>query len=419
MGCMTWPGTCLNGAGIGGVTIRVNFKLILVVPLPARCVRFGAAVGSTPRSTAVARTEAMIAAIRASRTTAADSGPSYPHINHEQNIMGRKPSNLESKEYNTMKSPTAIRKLLRSAIVTAVLHLASITLTQADIAGTVAEFRFDGESRNYAQAQQPLLAASIRFTTDRLGVPARALALPESGFVGSLDRDYLKGRRQWTWSAWIRSDFSGRAGQIVYSEDAHGNVANVQVSNGQAVVNTWNEDVPGNWSSAIASGTVVAGKWFHLAVTFDAGSANLGECRIFLDGQARFVGTLPMVKSSAVTVDSHAFALGRNIGSLTGGQPSQEFAGAIDDVIIFERALTPAEIPGLLVTTERLAAFPAIELEFYGRTGVTYQLQWSEDVVSWTNEGAVVVGENSPVVRFASTRTHSSRYWRLQPAGQP
>ncbi len=150
----------------------------------------------------------------------------------------------------------------------------------------MAEFRFDGESRNYAQAQQPLLAASIRFTTDRLGVPSRALALPESGFVGSLDHDYLKGRRQWTWSAWIRSDFPERAGQIVYSEDAHGNVADVQVNKGQVFVNTWNVDVPNNWSSAVASATVVAGKWFHLAVTFDSPSGNQGECRMFLDGKA-------------------------------------------------------------------------------------------------------------------------------------
>ena len=223
---------------------------------------------------------------------------------------------------------------------------------QADIAGKVAEFRFDGESRNYVQAQQPLVAASIRFATNRFGVPSKALAVPESGFVGSLDHDYLKGRHQWTWSAWIRSDFPERANQIVYSEDARGNIADVQVSKGQVLVNTWNADVPGNWSSVVAPATVRTGKWFHLAITFDAGSANLGECRIFLDGQAQFVGTLPMVKSSAITVDAHAFALGRNIGSVTGIQPSQEFAGAIDNLLIFDRALLPDEIPGLLVPRE-------------------------------------------------------------------
>ncbi len=223
---------------------------------------------------------------------------------------------------------------------------------QADITGKVAEFRFDGEGQNYAQPKEPLLAASIRFTTDRAGAPNRSLAVPESGFVGSLDHDYLKGRHQWTWSAWIRSDFPERANQIVYSEDARGNIADVQVSKGQVLVNTWNADVPGNWSSALVSATVIAGKWFHLAVTFDSPSGNLGECPIFVDGQARFVGTLPMVKSFEATANTHAFAIGQNIGSITGGQPSQEFAGAIDDVQIFERALRPDEIPGLLVPRE-------------------------------------------------------------------
>ena len=117
-------------------------------------------------------------------------------------------------------------------------------------------------------------------------------------------------------------------------------------------MNTWNADVPGNWSSALVSATVIAGKWFHLAVTFDSPSGNLGECPIFVDGQARFVGTLPMVKSFEATANTHAFAIGQNIGSITGGQPSQEFAGAIDDVQIFERALRPDEIPGLLVPRE-------------------------------------------------------------------
>ncbi len=114
-------------------------------------------------------------------------------------------------------------------------------------------------------------------------------------------------------------------------------------------MNTWNADVPGNWASVVAQATVRTGKWFHLAITFDSGSANLGECRIFLDGQAQFVGVLPMVRSSAVTVDAHAFALGRNIGSVIGSQPSQDFAGAIDNLLIFDRALLPDEIPGLLV----------------------------------------------------------------------
>lgn len=80
-----------------------------------------------------------------------------------------------------MQTPTIIHKLLTSA-----LHFAFNTVTQADIAGTVAEFRFDGEGRNYGQPKEPLLAASIRFTTDRLGVPARALALPESLVRASL-----------------------------------------------------------------------------------------------------------------------------------------------------------------------------------------------------------------------------------------
>ncbi len=59
-----------------------------------------------------------------------------------------------------MKIPTTIHKLLTAAILIAGLYFAFKTATQADIGGTVAEFRFDRESRNYAQTQQLLLADS-------------------------------------------------------------------------------------------------------------------------------------------------------------------------------------------------------------------------------------------------------------------
>ena len=80
-----------------------------------------------------------------------------------------------------MHTPNTIHKLLTSAP-----HFAFNTVTEADIAGTLVEFRCDGEGWNYAQLKEPLFAASIRFTTDHLGVPARALALPESLVRASL-----------------------------------------------------------------------------------------------------------------------------------------------------------------------------------------------------------------------------------------
>lgn len=187
------------------------------------------------------------------------------------------------------------------------------------------------------------------------------------------------------------------------------------MSDGQVVLDTYNTDTPGGWSRAIASAKLKAATWYHVTITFDAPDGNVGECRMYVDGLPEFAGSLPMVKQVGAAAESRAFALGRNIGSVTGAQATQEFAGAIDGVLIFERALTPAEIPGLLTPSERLTAFTAIELEFFARTGVTYQLQWSFDLVAWANEGPVVVGENKPIVRFASARLNASRYWRLQP----
>ena len=127
--------------------------------------------------------------------------------------------------------------------------------------------------------------------------------------------------------------------------------------------------------------------WQHVAVTFDSTDGFMGTCVIYQDGEISFFGQLPVVKISTRPPGSDAFSLGTNCGSWVAGQVAQEFAGGIDDVLIFNRALTGAEIPATMEPNKLLSVFTAVEIEFFAEQGKTYQLQWSEELVSWTDEG--------------------------------
>ena len=300
---------------------------------------------------------------------------------------------------------------IAQALLLAAVTLPSSGTAAADPFGTVAEFRFDGEVRNWMDPKAPLAADGIVFTTDRYGNMNRAAAFPDSKFVGSLAVDYVANSAQWSWAGWIRPSRVDLANRMIYTEDKAGNLFDVQLDRDRIVVDTWNDEIPGKWTAAIGTEPVKAGAWQHVAVTFNSAGGDLGICIIYLDGKPVFVGSLPRVKK---TPSTPGFAIGSNIGAVSAGQPLQDFQGAIDDVLIFDRALTSAEIPATMLPNKRMAAFQAIEIEFFGEQGKKYQLQWSDDLLTWTDEGAIVVGENKPVSRLASTRLDPKRTWRFK-----
>lgn len=59
-----------------------------------------------------------------------------------------------------------------------------------------------------------------------------------------------------------------------------------------------------------------------------------------------------------------------------------------------------------------LAINGAVEIEIFARRGVTYQLQWSSDLIHWQNSGSPFPGNNEPVRFFESSRVGSPRYYR-------
>jgi hypothetical protein len=59
-----------------------------------------------------------------------------------------------------------------------------------------------------------------------------------------------------------------------------------------------------------------------------------------------------------------------------------------------------------------LNIYNAVEMEFFGLEGLTYQLQYSADLETWEDD-ETIVGNNEWVIRFRSTRSTGHRYWRV------
>ena len=281
----------------------------------------------------------------------------------------------------------------------------------------VAEFRFNGFVSDAARPNPGLTSARAKFTGDRLGNSNRALQALDSGFVGSPSRDYFKNRRAWTWSAWFNADdlHPGPNPGSLYSEGNNGVAGGITLFAGSIQVSLWNED-RGGWSTVEATNVIRPGVWQHLTATFLApADSTLGVCTIYLDGLPVASGTLPMLKATDWRAGVNQFALGNNIGAFFGNQPQYQFRGALDDVLIFDAALTPELIPPLMTIDERLRVAPAVQLTFQTVFGKKYQLERSSDLKRWVPEGTVVLGTGQEFATFVALDGLSGTYWRLTP----
>jgi hypothetical protein len=57
----------------------------------------------------------------------------------------------------------------------------------------------------------------------------------------------------------------------------------------------------------------------------------------------------------------------------------------------------------------------AVEVTFYTKAGTSYQIEWSEDLATWTASPEAIVGDGNPVTKFYSTRETPRRYFRAVP----
>ena len=147
--------------------------------------------------------------------------------------------------------------------------------------------------------------------------------------------------------------------------------------------------------------------WIHLVCVADSARKTMA---IWVDGKKVEQG----IFSKGANVGYHApFNLGRR----PGGYNDWFLAGSLDEVRVYNRALSDSEIGTLYIAESGKARSLEVAIETVRVTmrvipGKSYLLQWSNDMRTWTNQGSSFVAESVEYQASVNTVDHGM-FWRL------
>ncbi|WP_432127457.1 LamG-like jellyroll fold domain-containing protein [Streptomyces sp. bgisy082] len=181
----------------------------------------------------------------------------------------------------------------------------------------------------------------------------------------STDRAVLETNRSFTMSAWVKPTVvDPKATAVLTQLGLHHSITLGLVGDKWSFKAPTTDSLPGNtWYSSTSATSAVLGKWTHLAGVYDATAKTL---RVYVDGA-------PATAATGVTLwpARGAMTAGRMMWSDGFHDP---LTGSIDDIAVWDRALSPAEL------TEAAAGRPV-------NTGLPAKAVWNLD-----DTGTTVVG---------------------------
>jgi hypothetical protein len=189
-------------------------------------------------------------------------------------------------------------------------------------------YPFDGNAMDSVGGHDATVSAGAQWTDGKTG---SALALTNGQFADT-GAQLLDTSGSYSVAAWVKLNSAGDAFQTVVSQDGGANSAFFLQYSGAdkrfafSFVGT----------RALAPTAPVAGQWYHLTGVRDAAS---GQIKLYVDGQ--LASTKDACLGDAST--GHT-VIGRG---QYGGRPVDFVDGAIDQVHVYDRALTDAEVTTL------------------------------------------------------------------------
>jgi hypothetical protein len=206
-------------------------------------------------------------------------------------------------------------------------------------AGLVAAYGFnEGQGSVAADASGHGLAGAVSnaaWTSGRFGGALQFTGASDS-LVTVPDTPLLDLSSAFTLSAWVDPQGAQSMEATVIAKEIAGGLPYVLYASGNGVGPNAFALVDGSYRQAAAAGAIPTGTWSHLAATWDGATLS-----VYVDGV--------LAGSAAVSGD-----LARGSGALRiGGNTvfnNEAFAGRLDEVRVYERALTAAEIQADMAT---------------------------------------------------------------------
>jgi hypothetical protein len=198
-------------------------------------------------------------------------------------------------------------------------------------AGLVGYWPFSGNAKDATPYSRSSTVTGAVLTTDRDGRASSAYSFSGSGQYIDAGANPITGASPFTLAAWIdTSQVSRYSGALTIGASGGGTSAYIGTVN-TAQVGTSNSIGGGFYGTNVGSGIATTGQWVHVAMTFDGTTGTM-----YVNGTA--TNTFPYTPALAGTY----LRIGR-IGSDT----TYDFSGSIDDVRLYSRALSAAEVLAL------------------------------------------------------------------------
>ncbi len=236
--------------------------------------------------------------------------------------------------------------------------------------GLLAYYPFDGDHLDYSGRAYHGIQSNTQFDYDRFGDEDKALE-----FVGNnpsvelTNSDNLLPENGFTIAGWVKPDPwpAGHSRYVLFSKynwiDGQREIQIQTREDGQIEFNVHYSDGNANPANS-AFGYVKTNKWNHFVAVFD--TANVGS--LFVNGELADTFHLPMPR----TMYPQPIYMGDCFSC--GNGPLKELHGALDDVFIFERPLSPQEIRQLYLVKDQ-TPFQSVSIcqgDSYSVGGNTY-----------------------------------------------
>jgi hypothetical protein len=204
------------------------------------------------------------------------------------------------------------------------LLLLVFTYSNAQVtAGLLQEFRFDNSYTNQNADVTFTNNTNTSFVADRFGNANSALTIQNQG-IEAYFNSLPQGNNARTVSVWVVSQSTVDNQVFNYGTNATNQAYGFSVQNSSVTNYGWGNDLVLNGYS------IGANTWVHIVTTYDGTTAKI-----------YYNGTMLASGSKAWNTPGSAFRLGRNINGSNG------FYGHVDDLKIYNRALTDAEVTQL------------------------------------------------------------------------
>lgn len=264
-----------------------------------------------------------------------------------------------------------------------IVILALIALFQAQAQdpftnGLVAYYPFIGNANDASGNGHNGVVYGTTLAADRFGKANNAMTFGTGKYIEVASTAQLKFSAQFTVMAWIKADSFGPAAHAIITKSPWTGWDGWELNVGDGTLSF--EGTFGGQNTAGGFPMSGTNQWQHVAAIYDGASMKL-EINGVLVAPVLSVGQF----SGAVSVSDVPLRFGRR------DSPNDNwFLGQIDDIRIYNRALSATEVQQLYEyeSGPRVGLIKAVKPSFSNLTlGVKYQLQVSLDLNTWYDQG--------------------------------